>query len=389
MEVCCAKKEPVFDFKINQSIGYVKSIQKKLADTLVKERVAINLKAEQYYLINVFLMLIWTAVLLAALINGRVAETVEVGVFCTLLGSYPLLTQYQSELSYYLSSIGKDWLIIQALQNFSAFDEVDDREEITDAIPEIIFSDVCFKYPGTDKYALRNINFTLSPGQTIALVGENGSGKSTIIKLLCGLYAPTEGTATVNGIPVCKLSQASRNKLFSSVFQDFQTYSITIAENIGLGSALDSNDERDIEHAMKKARIDAYVKSLPNGAATHLDHLDEDGVNLSGGQRQRLAIARAYMSNAHYFLLDEPTAAMDPVAESQLYQSFSEIIQGKGAVLVSHRLASAVIADRILVLHDGTIAQCGTHSDLMAVDGLYKEMFIKQSSWYTEMGADQ
>lgn len=173
------------------------------------------------------------------------------------------------------------------------------------------------------------------------------------------------------------------------MFQDFQTYSITIAENIGLGSALDSNDERDIEHAMKKARIDAYVKSLPNGAATHLDHLDEDGVNLSGGQRQRLAIARAYMSNAHYFLLDEPTAAMDPVAESQLYQSFSEIIQGKGAVLVSHRLASAVIADRILVLHDGTIAQCGTHSDLMAVDGLYKEMFIKQSSWYTEMGADQ
>lgn len=220
-------------------------------------------------------------------------------------------------------------------------------------------------------------------------MGENGSGKSTIIKLLCGLYTPTEGTVTVNGIPICKLSQTSRNRLFSSVFQDFQTYSISVAENIGLGSAQGSNDEQKIDRAMKKARIDAYVKSLPNGADTHLDHLDENGVNLSGGQRQRLVIARAYMSNAHYFLLDEPTAAMDPVAESQLYQSFAEIAQGKGAVLVSHRLASSVIADRILVLCDGAIVQSGTHSDLMSVKGIYKEMFNKQSSWYTEMGADQ
>lgn len=141
------QKESVFDFKINQSIGYAKCIQKKLADSLVKERIAINLKAERYYLINVLLMLVWTAGLLAALINGRVTGTIELGVFCTLIGSYPLLTQYQSEMSYYLSAIGKDWIIIQALQDFFAFDEVDDSEEITDAIPEIKFSDVCFKYP--------------------------------------------------------------------------------------------------------------------------------------------------------------------------------------------------------------------------------------------------
>lgn len=382
------QKGPVFDLKINQSMGYVKKLQKGLADSLLRERVGITLKAERYYLVNVFLMTAWTAALLFSLINGRRAGTLELGTFCTLLGSYPLLTQYQSELSYYLSSMGKDWFVVHALREFFAFDEVSETKEQADARPEIVFSHVSFKYPGTQRYVLRDINFTLSPGETIALVGANGSGKSTIIKLICGLYKPTSGTVAISGVPAHQLSPSRRKSLFSAVFQDFLTYSVTIAENVGLGDIQNLRNREKIENALKNAGISGFVRTLPKAAQTPLGHLDENGVDLSGGQRQRLAIARAYMSDAWFYLLDEPTAAMDPVAESRLYQSFAGIIHGKGAVLVSHRLASASIADRILVLCDGEIIQRGTHSELIKQEGLYSEMFKKQSSWYTQAGED-
>ena len=260
---------------------------------------------------------------------------------------------------------------------------------MTDALPEIVFSHVSFWYPGTEKLVLRDISFTLSAGQTIALVGANGSGKSTIVKLLCGLYEPTEGAVTVNGKDVHKLSLHSRNKLFSAVFQDFQTYSMSVNENVGLGNVQSMSDTNRIRSALEKARLAEFVDTLPGGGDTNLDHLEAGGVSLSGGQSQRLAIARAYMNDAHFFLLDEPTSAMDPVAESHLYQSFSDIICGKGAVLVSHRLASAAIANSILVVVKGEIVQYGTHSELMASEGLYKEMFVKQSSWYAESGAQE
>lgn len=263
------------------------------------------------------------------------------------------------------------------------FKEIRASEEITDARPEIVFSHVNFKYPGTERLVLRDVSFTLSPGETLALVGANGSGKSTVIKLICGLYEPTEGTVTVGGVPAVSLSQASRARLFSAVFQDFLTYNETIAENVALGDAQNTPSGEKIREALKKAEMDEFASSLPMGIQTPLGHLDEGGVELSGGQRQRLAIARACMSEAWFYLLDEPTAAMDPVAESRLYRSFAAVIHGKGAVLVSHRLASASIADTILVFDDGQIAERGTHSKLMKRNGLFRDMFEKQSSWYS------
>ncbi len=380
------QKGPVFDLKINQSAGYVKKIRKALADSVLRERVGINLKAERWYLLNILLTMVWTVSLLFALITGRLKGTLELGTFCTLLGSYPLLTQYQAELSYYLSSMGKDWFIVKALKELFNYKEACKGTEIAEGYPKIAFSHVSFKYPGTEHYVLRDVSFTLSPGETISLVGPNGSGKSTIIKLICGLYEPTEGTVTVGDVAVNRVSRIGGKQLFSAVFQDFMTYSVAIAENIGLGDIQGSHNVERIEGALKNAEMDRFVSSLPKGVDTTLGHLDEGGIELSGGQRQRLALARAYLSNAWFYLLDEPTAAMDPVAESQLYQSFAGIIHGRGAVLVSHRLASASIADRILVLCDGEIIQRGTHSELMKSTGLYREMFEKQSSWYREAG---
>ncbi len=382
------QKGPVFDLKINQSAEYLKELRKGLADSLLKERVGINLKAERWYLLNVLLTTVWTASLIFTLITGRLKGSLELGAFCTMLGSYPLLTQYQAELSYYLSSMGKDWFIVRALWELFSYKEVCKNTEIANECPKIVFSHVSFQYPGTERYVLRDVSFTLSPGETVALVGPNGSGKSTIIKLICGLYEPTEGTVTVGGTSVSTLSLVNGKKPFSAVFQDFVTYNVTIAENIGLGTTQDLHHTEKIKDALKSAEMDGFVNSLPNGIDTNLGHLDEGGIELSGGQRQRLALGRAYLSDAWFYLLDEPTAAMDPVAESRLYQSFAGIIRGKGAVLVSHRLASASIANYILVLQDGEIVQRGTHSQLMENGGLYREMFEKQSSWYREAGED-
>lgn len=380
------QKGPVFDLKINRSAEYVKQLRRELADSVLKERVGINRKAERWYLINILLTTAWTAFLMYALITGRWKGELDLGVFCTLLGSYPLLTQYQAELSYYLSSMGKDWFIVRALEELFGYKESCKSEESANEWPEIVFSHVSFRYPGTGRYVLRDVSFTLSPGETVALVGPNGSGKSTVIKLICGLYKPTEGTVTVGGVPASTLSRISGKRPFSAVFQDFMTYSMTIAENVGLGDMRDLNHKERILEALKRAEMDGFVSSLPGSAETSLGNLDEGGIELSGGQRQRLALARAYLSDAWFYLLDEPTAAMDPVAESRLYQSFAGIIRGKGAVLVSHRLASASIADRILVFRDGEVVQCGTHSELMESKGLYREMFDRQSSWYREAG---
>lgn len=377
------RKESVFDLKINQSSAYVKKLRNNLADSVLKERVGINLKAERWYFAGIILMTAWTTALLYTLISRRLAGMLELGAVCTLLGSYPLLSQYQSELSYHLSSIGKDWFIIRALKELKGFKDIRESEECEDVRPKIVFSHVSFKYPKTDRFVLRDISFTLSPSETLALVGPNGSGKSTIIKLICGLYEPTEGTVTVGGVSAANLSQSSRTRLFSAVFQDFLTYSETIAKNIALGDAQNTPSEKKIKDALKKTEMDEFSSSLPMGIQTTLGHLDEGGVELSGGQQQRLAIARACMSKACFYLLDEPTASMDPVAESWLYRSFASIIHGKGAVLVSHRLASASIANTILVLDDGKIIEHGTHSELMKRNGFYHDMFEKQSSWYS------
>ncbi len=376
------QKGPVFDLKINQSAGYVKGLRDRLAGSVLKERVRISLKAERWYLLGVCLMTAWTAALLGALIGGRLAGTLELGTFCTLLGSYPLLMQVRSGLSYRLSSMGNDWFFVHALEELLEFQECRASDKNMDAPPQIVFSHVSFRYPGTSRFVLRDVSFTLSHGETLALAGDNGSGKSTVIKLICGLYAPTEGTVTVGGVPAAMLSQEDRTRLFSAVFQDFLTYDETIAENVALGGAQKSCGEREITEALRRSELDGFVRSLPQGLQTPLGHLEEGGVELSGGQRQRLAIARACMSDAWFYLLDEPAAALDPVAESRLYQSFAGIIRGKGAVLVSHRLASAAVADTILVLSGGRIVQRGTHSGLMAEPGLYREMFEKQSSWY-------
>ena len=246
---------------------------------------------------------------------------------------------------------------------------------------DIAFQNVSFRYPGTEREILKNVTFYVKEGESIAFVGENGAGKSTIIKLLCGLYEPDTGNVTVGGVPVRELSPKLRTQVLSAVFQDFQEYQITLRENVAIGNLETLTDDQKILRALAYADGEVLCEQ-ENGLDLNLGKLSEDGVDLSKGQWQRVAMARAFVSEAKYLILDEPTASLDPVAESQMYENFARIFRERGTIMISHRLASAKMADRILVLDGGRIVQTGSHEQLMETQGLYRTMYLTQSAFY-------
>ena len=259
------------------------------------------------------------------------------------------------------------------------------RADIDLSNPVIRFEDVSFTYPKTDKKILDGVSFSVQPGEHAALVGENGSGKSTIVKLLFGLYRPDQGKITFNGTDIRSLSPEQRHRVLSAVFQDYARYTLTLRENVAFGDIQKLHDDNALKEALRAGMAeDSVFESLDQ----NLGKLEEDGVDLSGGQWQRVAMARAMASGSACLVLDEPTAALDPMAESRMYQNFASAMKGRGCVMISHRLASAKMCDKILVLDKGKIAEEGSHHQLMERGGLYAQMFQAQSAWYqnTEEG---
>ena len=245
----------------------------------------------------------------------------------------------------------------------------------------IEFAGVSFAYPETTDQVLRDVNFVLEEGRHYALVGANGSGKSTITKLMLGLYRPTGGEILINGKPIASWSQDSLNGLFGVVFQDFARYSLAVRDNVTLGDPGRHGDAL-VDASLERAGLDELVGALPRGTDTPLGKVLPGGVDISGGQWQRLAMARSLASAAPVRILDEPTAALDPLAESEVYRSYSRVAAGLTTLFISHRLGSTKIADRILVIDGGVITESGTHDDLMRQDGRYTRMFTTQKHWY-------
>jgi len=247
---------------------------------------------------------------------------------------------------------------------------------------EIEFDNVSFTYPGTSKKILDGISFKIAHGEKVSIVGKNGEGKSTMIKLLLGLFEPDSGEIRIGGKPLNSYSWSVRCRLFGAVFQDFMKYCITLKENIGVGNPDKMNDMLKLSEAMHKAGVDSFAEGLPEGIDTLLGREFENGIDLSGGQWQRIAIARAFMGDKPILILDEPTSKVDPVSESRIYSEFAEMAEEKTAVFITHRLASTMITDRILVMDSGRIVQSGSHDELMASGGLYADMFRIQKQWY-------
>ena len=202
------------------------------------------------------------------------------------------------------------------------------------------------------------------------------------MKLLLGLFEPDRGEILLGGRPLSSYSRKTRTRIFGPVFQDFVKYSISLRENIGIGYLDRMGDRESLAAAARKGKVDEFAGTLPNGYDTVLGRDFEGGVDVSGGQWQRIAIARAFMGDKPILLLDEPTSQLDPVAESELYREFAEMAKGKTAIFITHRLASTMITDRILVIQDGVVTQAGTHEELMAEGGLYADMFNVQKQWY-------
>jgi ATP-binding cassette subfamily B protein len=244
------------------------------------------------------------------------------------------------------------------------------------------FEDVGFGYPGAARWAVRHLNFTLRAGEVLALVGENGAGKTTLVKLLARLYDPDEGRILLDGHDLRDYDLATLRSNIGVIFQDFVRYHLTAAENIAVGRIEARSDRGRIVTAAQRSLADEVIDKLPNGYDQIVGKRFRTGIDLSGGEWQKIAIARAYMRDAQLLILDEPTAALDARAEFEVFQRFKELSRGKTAVLISHRFSSVRMADRIVVLADGTVEAMGTHLELLARGGRYAELFELQAAGY-------
>ena len=265
------------------------------------------------------------------------------------------------------------------------------------AVPQPIvrgfeFQDVGFRYPGSERWAVRHVSFTLAAGERVALVGENGAGKTTVTKLMARLYEASEGRILLDGADLREYDLASLRQAIGVIFQDFVRYDMRFDENIGVGRIAAVSTELDdaaappvpdtIREAAEQSLASSLLPRMPGGYRQMLGRRFEEGVDLSGGEWQKVALARAYMRDAQVLILDEPTAALDARAEYEVFVRFSELMAGRMAVLISHRFSTVRMADRIIVLSQGEVVDAGTHDELVARGGLYGELFSMQAAGY-------
>jgi ATP-binding cassette subfamily B protein len=310
-----------------------------------------------------------------------------IGVLTFLAGSFRQSRDLIQRVLLSLSQIFEQSLYLDDLFSFLALQPRISPVQGARSVPSPIgegfrFEGVGFKYPGAERWAVRGLSFTLEPGERIALVGENGAGKTTLVKLLARLYDPTEGRILLDGVDLREYDLFSLRRNVGVIFQDFVRYDFLLRENIAVGNISRLEDQPAIEGAAGRSLADTVADRLAAGYGQMLGRRFEGGVDLSGGEWQKVALARAYMREAQLLILDEPTAALDARAEYEVFLRFSELTKGRMAVLISHRFSTVRMADRILVLRGGELVEQGTHEELLAVGGLYSELFQLQAAGY-------
>ncbi len=336
----------------------------------------------QYF--TAFTSLIRDGITYGYLIAKVLNQHIQIGSFTMYLGA---VSQFSAAMNDVMSSI-------IGIRRFGIYYEELDRyvnmpqkmrtgkESIDDSASEytIQFENVSFKYPGASTYALKNVNITISPAEKLSVVGENGAGKTTFVKLLTRLYEPTEGRILLNGIDVKEIDYDAYQGLMAAVFQDFRLFSFTLKENICFNQEC---DDAEIVDCLRRSGFGDKLEKLPKGIYTNVyKNFEEDGFEPSGGEGQKIALARALFKNTPVVILDEPTAALDPRAEYEMYQSFNEMSKDKTTIFISHRLSSSKFCDKIAVFVGGEIVEYGSHDELYQANQLYRELFDMQAKFY-------
>ena len=338
--------------------------------------------------------ILWTGAslgLYAWLIWSVIHKNLSIGNFSLYLGSAATFFQFTGSL---FDRVSELLAKSREVDDFRSFMDIgDEREDEGDKIPsykdyEFTFENVSFKYPGAEKYALKNLSITINAGEKLAVVGLNGAGKSTFIKLLLRLYEPTEGRILLNGKDIAKYERREYYRLFSPVFQDVWMFAFPLKANVSMKDMEDTDDLRAAQ-CLNDAGMKEAVDDLKDGIDTEvLKVVYDDGVDFSGGEKQKIALARALYKNGPVVVLDEPTAALDALAEAKLYEDFNKLIDNRTAVYISHRLSSTRFCDHVAMFVDGEMAEYGTHDELLNAGGAYSEMFNVQAAYYVEGGEE-
>lgn len=363
----------------------------ELLDLVHNQYLAFRLKGERVDLLadvtEVVLTVIRNGIAYIYLINMTLNDGLSVSSFVLYFVAISTLTNWVMGVLKEMSTLHKECLDISSLREFLDYPEpfkFDDGKDIPLASNyEIKLENVSFHYPESDKDIIHNLDLTIHPREKLAIVGLNGAGKTTLVKLICGLLSPSEGRVLLNGDDISDFNRNKYYELFSAVFQDFSILDVTIAEEIA--QCKDNIDYQRIKECIDYAGLTDTIDKLPKGLDTHIGReVYLDGVLLSGGQMQRLMLARALYKNGPILLLDEPTAALDPLAESEIYQKYSDMANNKTSLFISHRLASTRFCDRIILIKDGGIREEGSHEDLLKLNGEYAKLFEVQSRYYKQ-----
>ena len=383
-----------FTMVFNYSLGkYIRlyDMQKMLSAKV--GQASDNMENEFYTLRDKLLKISWIPIVVNVILQfvtyayvglKAVFKLISVGDSMKYVGAYTNLAQSVQNIAGIFTELDIESKYLAYFYDYMAienkrYEGTIPTEKRDDNVFEIEFRDVSFKYLNTETYALRHVNQKITLGSKTAVVGKNGAGKTTFIKLLCRLYEPTEGQILLNGVDIRYYDYKDYAKLFGVVFQDFNLFSATIGENV---ASSDEYDEKLVIECLDKAGFGERLAKMPDGIRTNIYQYEENGVEISGGEAQKLAIARALYKNAPFVILDEPTSALDPVAEYEIYQHFDQMVEDKTSIYISHRMSSCRFCDNILVFDEGQIIESGSHEELMKEGGLYSQLWNAQAQYY-------
>lgn len=371
--------------------GMQKYLAKKQID-VYEEELRHWIKSRQYWIYNTIfahgISLLRQLIIIGWLVYSVVFNGLSIGNFTLYTASAAAFSNAINEILQALSALRERSAHTDDYRSFMDIPSADDKAQTIPIPPAdkytFEFKNVSFKYRGQEKYALKNVNLTLHAGEKLAVVGLNGAGKSTFIKLLLRLYDVTEGCILMNGTDIRKFDRKEYYELFAPAFQDVMVFAFPVAENVSMKEPFNT-DKAEAEKMLRLAGLGDKLDKLEKGVDTELlKVLYDDGVDLSGGEKQKLALARALYKKSKIIVLDEPTAALDALAEFRLYQSFNELVGDRTAVYISHRLSSTRFCDRVAMFKDGEMVEIGTHDSLMEADGAYADMFRVQAQYYVE-----